>query len=137
VIAAVNATGSFGGGTRPNRTGISSRTPGSPGERIDNYLSPATFSFPPAFTFGNSGRFLPENRGPGRQNWDLALAKQFSITEKSHLGFQAVAFNLLNHPNFLGPSPPPPGTTFGRSGFGAITQVEGPRSMQLVLKLNF
>jgi hypothetical protein len=135
-VGTLNATNSFGGSARPNRTGVSSRTPGNPGERIDNYFNPAAFNLPPAFTFGNSGRFLPENRGPGRQNWDTALVKQFRITEKSQLGFQAVAFNLLNHPNFLGPSPGS-GTMFGRAGFGAITQAESPRSMQLVLKLNF
>ena len=135
VGSASNATGSFGGSARPNRTGVSSTTPGNRAERIDNYLNPAAFSLAPAFTFGNSGRFLPENRGPGRQDWDVALAKQFPIGEKSHLDFQAAAFNLLNHPNFLGPYPP--ATTFGRPGFGSITLAEGPRSVQLALKLKF
>src|SRR5205807_574769 len=88
VGAISNNTNSFGGNQRPDRTGISSRTPGIPVERIDNYLGRAAFTIAPRFTFGNAGRFLPENREPGRENWDLSLAKSFSITERLRLDFK-------------------------------------------------
>jgi hypothetical protein len=130
-----NQTGSFDGNARPNRTGISSTTPGSVEERIDNYLNRAAFSVPLPYTFGNAGRFIPENRGPGRQNWDAALAKSFPIREKLRVDFRAEAFNLLNHANFIGPSPP--ATGLGQPGFGTIVKTESARQMQLALSLNF
>jgi hypothetical protein len=135
VISNPNQTGSFDGNARPNRTGITSRTPGSPEERIDNYLNRAAFSASLPFTFGNAGRFIPENRGPGRQTWDTAIAKSFPIKDKLHLDFRAEAFNLLNHANFLGPYPP--ATTLGMPTFGTITKTESARAMQLALALNF
>ncbi|MBZ5624220.1 MAG: TonB-dependent receptor [Acidobacteriia bacterium] len=91
VAAIPNLTGSFDGNARPNRTGISSRTPGSPSDRIDNYVDRAAFSLTPPFTFGNAGRFIPENRGPGRQDWDVGITKSFPISEKFHLDFRAEA----------------------------------------------
>jgi hypothetical protein len=134
VTAVVDTTNSFGGTQRPNRTGISSVTPGSPADRIDNYLNRAAFEIAPKNSFGNTGRFLPENRGPGRQDWDVALVKSFTL-ERYRLDLRAGAFNLLNHPNFLGPYPP--ATVFGRPQFGAITTAEAPRNIQLALKLSF
>jgi hypothetical protein len=134
VTAAVDTTSSFGGTQRPNRTGISSVTPGSPADRIDNYLNRAAFETAPKNSSGNTGRFLPENRGPGRQDWDVALVKSFTL-ERYRLDLRAGAFNLLNHPNFLGPYPP--ATVFGRPQFGAITTAEAPRNIQLALKLSF
>jgi hypothetical protein len=134
-VTTPNLTGSFNGSQRPDRTGFSSRTPGSPSERIDNYLDSAAFTLAPPYTFGNAGRFLPENRGPGRQDWDLVVDKSFPIRERFKLGFRASAFNVLNHPNFLGPYAA--STVFGQPTFGSITETENPRSMQLALTLKF
>ena len=111
-----NQTGSFDGNARPNRTLIPITTTGSVEDRIDNYLNRAAFSASPPYTFGNAGRFIPDARGPGRQNWDAALAKSFPIREKFHVDFRAEAFNLLNHANFLGPFP---NTGFGLTTFGS------------------
>ncbi len=130
-----NTTVSYVGNPRPNRTEISNRTPGRPVDRIDHYLNPAAFALPAPFTFGNAGRFIPENRGPGRSNWDMAFGKSFPISERFHLDFRAAAFNLLNHTNFLGPYGA--ATVFGQPTFGIISQAEGARAMQLALKLSF
>jgi hypothetical protein len=135
VGAVGNTTGSFDGASRPNRTGISSGTPGSPVERIDNYLNPAAFVMAPSFTFGNAGRFLPDTRGPGRQNWDVSIGKVMPLGERRRLELRGAAFNLLNHPNFLGPYPP--ATMFGQRQFGVITQVDNARAVQLAAKLIF
>jgi hypothetical protein len=132
---AVTLSGSFPaflGVQRPDRTGISSRTPGKPSERIYNYLDRAAFAIPLAFSFGNVGRFLPENRAPGRQDWDVALDKSFSLAERFRVDVRAAAFNLLNHPNFVGPA-----TVFGQSNFGTIIGAEAPRSIQLAFKVSF
>ena len=132
VTSVQNTTNSFGGNQRPNRTGLTSRTPGGVKDRIDNYLDRAAFSNPPRYTFGNNGRFLPENRGPGRQSWDVSFAKSFPIGELFRLDFRAETFNLLNRANFVGPA-----TVFGQPQFGTIRQTENPRWIQLALKLNF
>jgi hypothetical protein len=135
VTQPTNQTNSFYGNARPNRTGISVSTPGSVEERIDNYLNRAAFSVSAPYTFGNDGRFIPDARGPGRQNWDAALAKSFPISDRFHIDFRAEAFNLLNHANFVGPAPP--NTGFGLPTFGTIVRTESARQMQLALSLSF
>lgn len=59
-----NTTGSFDGLQRPNSTGLKSQTPGGKKDRIDRWLNSAAFVDAPSYTFGNVGRFLPDNRGP-------------------------------------------------------------------------
>ena len=68
-----------------------------------------------------------------------ALAKQFSLTERSRLQFRAEIFNLLNHPNFAIPSSR---TVFSNSGpvgsAGLITATTtSSRQIQVGLKLTF
>jgi hypothetical protein len=134
VLSIPNTTGSLGGQQRPNRTGVSSRTSGSVEDRLDNYLDRNAFSTPPRYTFGTTGRFLPENRGPGLQTWNVSFAKSFQKSERFRLDIRADAFNLLNHPNFrLAPA----STVFGRPSFGTITQAESQRWIQLVVKLHY
>ena len=50
------------------------------------------------FRFGNSGRSILT--GPGIQNFDFSLLKDFHITESKKLQLRAEAFNALNHANF-------------------------------------
>ena len=134
VVSAPNTSGSYGGGQRPDRTGISSRTAGSVEDRLDNYLNPAAFSSPQRFTFGTASRFLPENRGPGLSTWNVTLAKSFHYAERLHLDVRAEAFNMLNHANFQIASS---STVFGQPQFGTVTQTETQRWIQLVVKLRF
>ena len=101
--------------------------------------------------------------GPGTNNWDMALVKNTSISERVTLQFRAELFNVLNHPNFAQPigdlgspafggNPAVPNPQFGLSqqmlgqslsgegGFGGLNplyQIGGPRSIQLALKLLF
>ena len=51
-----------------------------------------------AHLFGNAGVNLL--RGPDLINFDFALMKYFSITERSRLQLRAEFFNLFNHANF-------------------------------------
>ena len=41
-----------------------------------------------------------EFHGPWFNNFDAAISKRFSITERLKLQFRADAVNVLNHPNF-------------------------------------
>jgi hypothetical protein len=97
-----------------------------------NWFSASAFSPTVAGTFGN----LPFNsiRGPGRQNWNLALFKSFVFSESrgSKLEFRAEFFNAFNHTEFNNVS-----NTFTNGDFGAVTSAHDPREIQLGLKLYF
>jgi hypothetical protein len=98
----------------------------------------------PLFTFGNMAR--NSLRGPGINNFDISILKDFKITESKSLQFQAGFFNAFNHVQFFGPS-----STEGASGFsgnfGQVTSdttpstttayYRGPRLIQFALKLYF
>ncbi|MDX1980297.1 MAG: carboxypeptidase regulatory-like domain-containing protein [Bryobacteraceae bacterium] len=128
-----NTTNSFGGGQRPNSTGISSATAGSAAERRNGWFNPAAFVDAPIYTFGNVGRFLPDNFGPKLHNWDISILKNFSITERFRLQFRTELFNAFNNVNFNNPA----GTTLGQPNFGTITGAEAARIIQFGLKLYY
>jgi hypothetical protein len=120
--------------------------PTAPGGRR---LNPAAFSTP----IGRQGT-LGRNalRGFPLNQLDLALRRQFNLTERVKLQLRAEMFNVLNHPNFGDPITLLVDPLFGRStqmfggsigsggasgGFNPLYQVGGPRSSQLSLKLLF
>ncbi len=61
-------------------------------------LNPAAFAAPQGLTFGNAGRNSLNN--PHRLNFDTALQKNFSVTERAHFEFRAEAFNVFNVTQF-------------------------------------
>ncbi|MEZ5351411.1 MAG: carboxypeptidase regulatory-like domain-containing protein [Bryobacteraceae bacterium] len=128
-----NTTASQGGGQRPNSTGISSVTPGSAKDRIFGWFNPNAFVDAPPYTFGNVGRFLPDNRGPARHNWDVSVLKNFPIAERFRLQFRAELFNAFNIVNLRNPA----GTTLGQPNFGRITAADAARIIQFGLKLYY
>lgn len=128
-----NTTFSQGGGQRPNSTGISSASQGSTTERISGWFNPARFVDAPPYTFGNVGRFLPDNSGPAMQNWDASVLKNFGIRERIRLQFRAELFNAFNLVNFRNPS----GVTFGQPDFGRINGADAARIIQFGLKLYY
>jgi hypothetical protein len=83
-----------------------------------------------AFRYGDSGRNILD--GPGTLAINLALSKNFTITEYSKLEFRWEAFNILNHTNF-----DLPGTSIDTAGAGTITKAKDPRVMQLALVYRF
>jgi hypothetical protein len=58
-------------------------------------LTGVAFCQPLNGQFGNSGRDIL--RGPGINNWDMGLGKDFKFTEKVSFQFRAEAFNVFNH----------------------------------------
>ena len=98
---------------------------------VDHWFNTDAFSTPAPFTFGNAGRnIIP---GPGNQVIDLALARRFSITERSSLEFRAEGFNIFNHPNFGIPGPYPDLGPF----FGKIFSTGDPRRFQFGTRFDF
>jgi hypothetical protein len=121
--------------------------PQYPGGKIFNG---AAFSEPPAGEQGDLGRNVL--RGFGASQADVALQRQFHVTEKVSLRFRAEFFNIFNHPNFGNPNNDLTSSLFGQAtqtlasslgsggangGFNPLYQVGGPRSIQLALKLQF
>jgi hypothetical protein len=97
--------------------------------------------------FGYMGRNVLT--GPGRNNWDLALLKNFSLPwaggERSNLQFRLETFNTFNHTQWQSIRTGCSGDTpFGEpcSGSnnynrGEVTSAWSPRIVQLGLKFVF
>jgi outer membrane receptor protein involved in Fe transport len=78
---------------------------------------------------------LPRNafRGPGRTNFDFAIAKATPLVgERMKLEFRAEFFNIFNSAQFDDPNTNPKESTFGE-----ITTTAGPRIIQFGLRLTF
>jgi hypothetical protein len=93
----------------------------------------------PLFSHGNMGRNVL--RGPGINNWDLSIMKDFKFTESKSLQFRAEFFNAFNHVQFYNPD-----NNGGSGTFGQVTSdtssstsqaYRGPRVVQFGLKLYF
>jgi hypothetical protein len=98
------------------------------------------FSAPPCVTgpdcYGNLG--FDAIRGPGRNNFDLSLLKNFAFTERFHMEFRAEAFNAFNHTQFEGNSNTGGiSTNVGASDFGQVKNAYDGRQWQFALKLIF
>jgi hypothetical protein len=114
---------------RANYTGQPIFAPGT--HTAAQWFDPAAFATPPAFAFGNVGRNTIY--GPGRQTLDLALQREFSVTEKIKFQIRAEAFNALNHTN-LGT----PNRFVNTPQFGTITEAATPpREIQFSARLSF
>lgn len=103
---------------------------------VDAWFSASSFAAPAAGTWGNLG--FNGLRGPGRQNWNLSLFKEFTLNEDrgSRIEFRAESFNTWNHTQFGGPGQNGGiSTNLGASNFGAVTAAWDPRVFQLGLKL--
>ena len=89
--------------------------------------------------------------GFGAWQADLAVQREFHLTERLALRFRGEFFNLFNHPNFGPPNNNLTSPLFGQStqmlasslagtdnaGFNPLYQIGGQRSIQLALKLQF
>jgi len=107
---------------------------------------------------GSIGIESPKNYlvGPGVNDWDMALQRQFKLKERLKLNFRADAFNIFNHAQFNGinstinftsiTNPTPTNLPYrsdgtfnvsNKNGFGTVSGVRSPRVMQLMVKVTF
>jgi hypothetical protein len=100
----------------------------SGGGEINQWFNTAAFAQPALGSFGNSGRSIL--RGPGRNNLDLALFKNFFLPKNATLQFRVEAFNALNHPQWSGVS-----QNMTSSNFGVVTSAHPGRIVQLGAKI--
>jgi outer membrane receptor protein involved in Fe transport len=116
-----------GGGDRPNAV----CNPNSGFQQsVYEWFNTSCFAAQPLYTYGNLGRNVLH--GPGRENLDLAIHREFSLRESMRLQFRAEAFNITNTPAFSAP-----GAAFGSGTFGVISSAGLGRNIQLALKLLF
>ena len=117
------------GNDRPDVASNSAYTGASHG-LLYQYVNPNLYTPNAIGTFGNAGHF--SLRGPGYLGVDVALGREFNLTERVTLHVRAEAFNVLNHPNFNLPS-----ANISSSTFGQITTAGDPRILQASMKLSF
>lgn len=91
--------------------------------------------------------------GPGINNWDLSLQKEFSVKERLHFQLRCDAFNVWNHTQFSGINATlnapnltgaytniaenPDGSINNKNGFGSVSGARDPRILMTMIKVRF
>lgn len=102
-----------------------------PNPSINGWFNTNAFAAPAPGTFGNMRR--NSVYGPGLSQVNMALRKNFALTERLNAEIAANATNVLNHPSFGQPDP-----QIGVGHSARITTVTvGGRTMALVVKISF
>jgi len=128
-----------GASSRPNLVGnISYAHTVLSGNQNIQYFDPTVFpakgtpGAPAPGTWGNLGHNAL--RGPGRDNWDMSLFKNFSLSESrgSRFELRLETFNTWNHTQFQNVD-----TSRNDARFGQFTSAYGARILQLGGKIYF
>jgi Carboxypeptidase regulatory-like domain/TonB-dependent Receptor Plug Domain len=115
-------------------------------------LNPSCFALPLVGSIGlESGvNYLT---GPGTNNWDLSLQKEFRIKERMTVQLRGDAFNVWNHTQFSGVNSSltapnltgaftniaenADGSINNKNGFGSINGVRDPRILMTMIRIRF
>jgi hypothetical protein len=153
-ISGAGSANITGSNTEGARIGVvSGVNPNTGSDDPYNRINAAAFTYPRVGSLGlESGvGFLT---GPGINNWDISLQKQFSIKERAKLQFRIDTFNTFNHTQFSGinstlnftayPNPTPSnlylkadGTVNNINGFGTVNGARDPRILQTMIRFEF
>src|SRR5581483_1560699 len=101
-----------------------------PNPGANGWFNPAAFAPAPQGRFGTAG--AGDVRDPGLQEYDLSIARFFTVKESMSLQFRADFINAFNYVNFQGPQ-----NNVSNSDFGTITSAYPPRNIQFGLKFVF
>jgi hypothetical protein len=133
------------GHIRPDYIGGTVLTPhnhSEPAGQFPMWFNPAAFASPANGSYGNFRR--NSIYGPGVDNWNMSLFKNFNFTENTRIQLRFEAYNVFNHTQWgtinNGLSSPTPGTSFAGANAGAsgqITSARDPRLLQLGGKFYF
>jgi hypothetical protein len=100
--------------------------------RTKNADGSAIFTAPAQGTWANQTKYGLPFSNVGWQNWNLAIYKDFGITETNRFQLRAELYNWPNHPNWGGADFNPRSGTFGK-----VTSKSSERVIQLVARYNF
>jgi hypothetical protein len=109
-----------------------SHNSGSRAQKIQQFINPASFAVPTGPYGDEQQRMLV---GPGNVNTNLALSKDFGITDQLHFRFRAEAFNVFGNVNLNNPR-----TNLKQLNNPNLNQISGagsPRILQFAGKLIF
>ncbi len=114
------------------------------------FLNGNCFAFPSTPGGANGPSLLPVAYGPGYFGWNMALFKNFKISESKNLQFRVQGVNFLNHPLYSFSGTNNLGLTFtqdvtdptnkivlNNANFGKTTTKEGNRVIEMVVKFTF
>jgi hypothetical protein len=80
-------------------------------------------------------------RGPGINNWDMSMFKNFTLRGERVRGqFRVEAYNVFNHTNFSGVDNTARFNAAGQqtsSTFGQYNAAQFPRRLQMALRIQF
>jgi hypothetical protein len=105
---------------------------------VTRWFNPNVFSQPALGYIGSAGPDV--FRGPGQNQWDLAVYKNFRIHEKGQFQIRSEFYNAFNHPQWSGVNA---AAKFDNNLnqintlFGQVTSSRGPRVIQLALRVSF
>ncbi len=116
-------------GLRPDMVG--NPNAGAP-HKLTQWFNGAAFANVPGTQTRPGNETRGQVRGPGYQIWNMALAKDIRVSERTGFQFRAEAFNLFNHTNPFGV-----GTQLRSATYNTITSYRDPRVLQFGLKFNF
>jgi hypothetical protein len=98
----------------------------------------SVFQLPKVGTIGNAAKTVI--RGPGINNWDVAVFKNLPIREPFRLQIRGEFYNVFNHTQFTGLDATARFDAAGNqinSDLGAFTTAASPRTIQLGVKFYF
>jgi hypothetical protein len=124
-------------GLSVSKQGLAKRPDRLPGVSVEGpktasqWFNTAALRQPASGFFGNFG--VGSIRGPGLANFDMALYKDFPISERwGKIQIRSEFFNIFNHTNFANVS-----AAFGSGNFGKVTSARDPRILEFALRWEF
>jgi hypothetical protein len=105
---------------------------------VTRWFDPTVFAQPALGYIGSAPRDI--FRGPGQNQWDLAIFKNFHIRERGQVQFRSEFYNAFNHAQWSGLNT---AAKFDNNLnqinalFGQVTSSRGPRVIQFALRVGF
>ncbi|MBI3683158.1 MAG: TonB-dependent receptor [Acidobacteria bacterium] len=121
----------FGGGTGGQRPDLAGNPHEGRGQSLQRYFNTAAYQ-QVTRPLGIGTAPVNSARGPGINNFDLAVLKNIAIREGVRFQLGMESFNILNHAQFEGV-----GSQLGATNFGVVTSARDPRVIQIRAKLSY
>jgi hypothetical protein len=138
-LSTVNAVDFAGTASQGARVVVTGNPVLPNGERtFSQHFRTDVFQMPARGTVGNAAP--TQFRGPGINNWDMALFKDFPIREQMSIQLRVEAYNAFNHTQFSAVDATARFDAEGRqvnTRFGEYTASRSPRIMQFALRFYF